>query len=291
MRKQCEHLHTPWSSSHSGHHLGERQQRGQSHRAREALALEADFTIDKLESLHASVRRRIKTRERGGEIQTHAINAAWVIDTPQCRERTHRWMDEVSQLLGACDADGADSSVDDVRGGRGRGGGLWCAYVRDQTFGRKGQPNLHELSIEYKRMSAADRERLAPLGVAATRTYAADRPGCPSAFGPRRREVSRALQRRSHEMYVRQLEDDPAVIPARQQVGGGVQPRVAEWVRHTQSASPPSYFATQRVSELVQRWQQEKGEKRLIDLILSQPHDSAAAETWHATLGLPPTDR
>ena len=71
------------------------------------FALEVDFTFDKLESLRAPGRRRIKTRE----VQTHVtdlvdINAAWMVDRARCRERTHRWTNDVSQSLGACDADG-----------------------------------------------------------------------------------------------------------------------------------------------------------------------------------------
>ena len=86
-------------------------------------------------------------------------------------------MDEVSQPLGACDAARADSSVDDARGGRRGGGGLWHAFVREPMSGREGRPTVRELGIEYKRMSAADRKRLAPVGAAATRT-----PGCASAL-------------------------------------------------------------------------------------------------------------
>ena len=44
-------------------------------------------------------------------------------------------MQQAPQSLGAHDADVADSSVDDDRGGRGGGGGLWRAFVRDLTFG------------------------------------------------------------------------------------------------------------------------------------------------------------
>lgn len=81
-----------------------------------------------------------------------------------------------------------------TRGRRGFGG-MWRAYVRTRSFGRRGRPDLGALGVDYKDGLASgsiDVDALAELGRAAT---AAGR-ACPpragsSAFGPTGRQVLR----------------------------------------------------------------------------------------------------
>ena len=72
MRETCPYMHLPWSASHAAQHLGEKshQARQDGRAKRVHITLESDVTIGLLESLHAAVRRHLKTRG----VQTHALD-------------------------------------------------------------------------------------------------------------------------------------------------------------------------------------------------------------------------
>jgi hypothetical protein len=216
--ESCEHIHTAWSKKHADEHLGpvSEQVRRIGAAKRAQIAVEADSTIGFLESLHAQVRRRIKSRG----VQTHALgivelNSEWVLDRARSREKSHCWREPRTPLTtsGALVEDdgssGADSEDDKTVG---PGGGLWRAFVRDRSFGQKGKADLHALGVDYRLIDDAERERLQPLADAATRCRQQGvLVGSSSAFGPSTRDINRSLVRRREELKLENLRADSSV--------------------------------------------------------------------------------
>lgn len=151
----CQHMHTAWSAKHWKEHLDSEcsaEQREEGKAKRIHIALESDATIDILESLHASVRRRIKTRG----VQTHSIelddiNASWCIGRARTRDKSYAVLDGKDPVVTE-DID-SDSDVETTAGrvatsclrtkGAGAdqrpgGGGLWRAFCRERTNFTKG---------------------------------------------------------------------------------------------------------------------------------------------------------
>ena len=99
----CPHLHTPWSSQHVQAHLGPavtQPIRDLRKAKRVHLACEATTTIDELESLHALLKRRLKTRgEQTWALELEQLNAEWVIDRIRSREMNIGWRCEKSDNI------------------------------------------------------------------------------------------------------------------------------------------------------------------------------------------------
>jgi hypothetical protein len=205
---QC--VHTKWSWHHTQTYLGAdvgADKRLDGRMMRLQIGIESESSIEVLESLHASIRRRIKSRG----VQTHGVNfddlnADWVIGL--MRRRDSRLAMSVAEVVGTLEAAVADDSDPEeeaeeeaAKSGRG-GGGLWRAFVRHDTLGTKGKPDLAEIASRYKDISDELRAELAPLALAATSV--ARRADCNTlpagwcAFGPTTRlaEQTRERQRR-----------------------------------------------------------------------------------------------
>ena len=214
----CKHTHTAWSLKHMQEHLGEKSAdvKALGRAKRFHIAMEAELTIEVLESLHAQIRRRILSRG----VQTHAVDivdvcAQWVLDRARSRDKSHSWRFSAGrkcddEVQSAAHQDGGDSPGSDqdqeinknsCRGG----GGLWRAFIRHETFGQKGgRPDIKSLSRKYKESSKEDLAKLLPLAALATQAHAASRSSAlSSSFGPTSREISRLAHRKDATLMMK----------------------------------------------------------------------------------------
>ena len=221
----CDHMHTAWSLDHCASHLGDvsAEARRTGFAKRVHISDTSTSTIMELENLHASFRRRLKA----AGVQTHKVtfvdlSAAFVCDRARSRESQHAWRDSAAPAnhssvddSAEVDANADEHPVDDGNDRdyeRGGGGGVWRAFIRDQTLGSSGTPDIRALADQYNNhTSEAELERLAPIAAQATERHAAgtNTSGSKtSSFGPTTREMDRALLKRKAEAMWQQLSDE-----------------------------------------------------------------------------------
>ena len=153
MNSSCEHMHTEWSLDHCASHLGDvsAEERRIGFAKRVHICTESTATIMELENLHASFRRRLKACG----VQTHKVSfvdvaASFVCDRARSRESQHAWRDPTASAHQSAVEDTAEAgtNADEVPSleehgndrdyERGGGGGLWRAFVREETLGTSG---------------------------------------------------------------------------------------------------------------------------------------------------------
>lgn len=148
------------------------------------------LNISDIEASHASIRRRLHVRG----VQTHPegieeVSAEFVLD--KLRHAGLPWKADpfVKDNRGS-DADGASQTTAKSKG-RGRAGGPWRAFVRQDTMGKRGGlRDMPAVSERYHQLTDAEKKQLELIGKAATQQ---GRPtsGPGSSFGLRPRELAR----------------------------------------------------------------------------------------------------
>jgi len=241
VNNSCDHMHTPWSLEHCAAHLGnvsaEARRDGRAKRVH--IADNSTSTIMELENLHAAFRRKLKT----AGVQTQKVTfpdlaAGFVCDRARSRESQHSWRDTAAPAnnlsVEDCDAvpgageapvanDGNDRDYE-----RGGGGGLWRAFIRDQTLGTSGAPDLRALADQYNNHTTeAELDRLRPIAAEATDRHASGENTSgskTSSFGPTSREVERALLKRKADLMYQKLSDEAKNSLAIEEYDAGGQP-------------------------------------------------------------------
>ena len=152
----------------------------------------AKLDIAGIESKHASIRRRLF----GRGVQTHAepfeeVSAEFVLD--RVRKQGQGW-----SSMPFDKAPRGESQMEPASGEqpnkRGRSGGAWRLFVRQQSLGCVGKPSLKQLSEQYVELSEGDREDLRVRGQVAREAKEAGAKG--PSFGPTTRQVARRVAQR-----------------------------------------------------------------------------------------------
>lgn len=177
-----------WSADFaSRHRLWEEEQVSPEAMAELRLvAILAKVDVSGVEATHASIRRRLF----GKGVQTRPLavaelSAEFALD--RARRRGEPWAPPLATADPAQAGDGGQR-------GTVRKGGPWRAFVREQSFGRKGLQDNTTLSARYHDLSGAEKERLVKIGAAATKNRSSSQTS--SSFGLRAREVERAQVKR-----------------------------------------------------------------------------------------------
>ena len=157
--------------------------------AHTAYLLEADNAAT--EARHASIRRSIYS----ASLHTHTervqlANAEWML---RMMRKVSFPMRVLTKRRGKVPASSPQDGAPKKRAGC---GGSWRAFVREQSFGLRGEPDLVSISKAYKDLSPAERARLKQVGAAAT---SAAKAGAQKAFGKNSREIQRAASKRSFD--------------------------------------------------------------------------------------------
>eukprot|EP00959_Pyramimonas_sp_CCMP1952_P445598 9329354-Pyramimonas_sp.AAC.1 len=247
---------------------------------RRHLARHARLTIMDLESIHASINRRL----RAAGLQTHPTDivyqqALWVLDCWRRRAAgLNLWTDLGEPTLDEADGDSSDDDPDPVRGG----GGLWRLFVRLKRLGCKGRADFAALSAEYNAggraaMSAAQVE----IASAATARHREGYQGA-SSFGAKSRDVRRLQRSAQDQASLTASLALPMPDPSEGILAMAPQPRVqqtaialAVQVADTptiqaayaagrglmRASSARERAAVRAADEAVQRWSSEQGRK------------------------------
>jgi len=205
---QC--IFDPWSlrfvQDHSGQEGG---LAGETALAKlELIARMAKLDISSIESLHASIRRRLYSR--GVQTRPEAleeVSAEWVCDRARCSGA--RWAPKVDQHVEVADGrDEEQADVADPTPSENRRGGPWRAWVRKKSLGQHGLQDQGALAAEYRSLSVEERAALVTLGEAAQQ-QGPNEAGSGS-FGLKARQVRRMQAKTTREAQVSRLLVEPA---------------------------------------------------------------------------------
>jgi len=173
-----------------------------------------------VEASHASVRRALFQNS----VQTHTVlfqhvSAQWIGQRIRKNQRLLRA--GCARYSSSSRRRRAWRDQPPKAGGRvikkGKRGGAWRAFIREQCRLTKGSPNFAELGSQYRQLDPEEKQRLVRLGRAATE---AARGGSTHPFG----ETSRAQERREQ----REQRDSHLQALALQGGGGGGKARLDE---------------------------------------------------------------
>ena len=145
-----------------------------------------------VEKGHAHVRRDLFI----GSAHTHTV-AVDKASAKYCmrqlrRNQGTRLRRECPDAVGPLPANAAALESGTQRQRRG-GGGLWRAFVREQSYGQQGSPDFADLGRRYRLLSASEKSTLAPRAANATQAH---RDGGAPSFGHKSRAVKQAERRR-----------------------------------------------------------------------------------------------
>ena len=194
---------TSWADKHIKEHLGDvsplAKQHGRAKRIH--IAHNSTLTIETLESLHASIRRRLLSVVQTVGFTLDMLNSTWVVDRFRCRQKSMTWGKQVPL------DDDADDNVGETQCDQraGIGGGTinaFNAFVRERTFSSGQTPTLKVLHEEYGQVDDATKQRLRLDAQDATN---ARRAGDAKPLGPKQRDIDRGLARRSQSARVDQV--------------------------------------------------------------------------------------
>ena len=219
--------HTKWSLEHHKKHIDvddtdlEALADGKAKRVQ--IAREANTSIDDIESQHASIRRRLRSRgQQTCPVTFLDLNVNWIFDRARCHNLHHSWRlpddfeakadasvyDSLHDIVSDPDSDFDGTDEPQRRGG----GGVFRAYVRERTVNtHQGRPDLMQIGSDYRRDKEAIRGWLAEIGAVATAAHAA---GSARSFGPTGRDIQRALASNQLRASLEQARDTAAIVPA-----------------------------------------------------------------------------
>ena len=112
---------------------------------------------------------------------------------------------------GEGDCDPVDESDGHVGSKASAGGGIFRAYVPEQSFGKRGRPGFKQIAGDYNRDKYAIRERLNTVGRDGTEAHAH---GQGRSFGPCSRDVRRAVEKHEARASLEQIRTASAIVPA-----------------------------------------------------------------------------
>lgn len=159
-----------------------------------------EFENAATEARHAGIRRSIFA----ASLHTHTekaqlANSEWALR--MMRKITHPSRANRRAKRGAT-ASPTNAPERKKRGG----GGPWRAFVREESFGQVGRPDLKALGESYRRLPSEERKRLELKGAEAIAAAAAGS----KAFGCTSREVTRASRKRA---FAEACEHGMALLP------------------------------------------------------------------------------
>lgn len=200
--KVCEHRMDKWSKEFLEHHRAQPGGLGSETARAELLhtLLVARRETCQIEAQHASVRRALLSNS----VQTHALMLKHVsahMTTQKARKVTRL----LRRRLGVAPPKSKRSGWSArAKGGqkpqpRGRHGGAWRAYIREQTAFVRGSPDFAKLAEQYRALPEEDRQRLQAVGRQATKNAGQ---GDPLPFGePPVQARRRAAKRQRDEAF------------------------------------------------------------------------------------------
>ncbi|CAK0798807.1 unnamed protein product [Prorocentrum cordatum] len=170
----------------------------------ELLLMMADVCISRIEVGHASIRRRIfarSVRTKGCDLDQ--LSAEFVLEKARHSVATSAWF----LPNGASAAQPPGHRPGDARrqASHSGGGGAWRAYIRNESRGTEGRPDLRALAQAYKHIGDEMKAMLQEQGSRATEVHrdmrkCTGRPA--SSFGLTTSEVRRHQRQQQHEAAV-----------------------------------------------------------------------------------------
>jgi hypothetical protein len=173
------------------------QDRKDGYAKRIQMSIEGSTTMADVESLHASILRRL----RATGIQTHmpditTINADYCIDRARSRHKGREYLDisgydPFGNVREPSESSGDESDDDQwSRMTIGGCGGPWRAFIWEKTHGTCGRPDFADLARRYKLLPPEELARFQTLGAQATEIGPTTHR---SSFGPQGRDIQRLL--------------------------------------------------------------------------------------------------
>ena len=172
-----------------------------------AVAAMAELEMATVEAMRASVRRlREVVSCQSHTEQFQEASASWVLRRFRDLCKGFRGQAEGQEAVPPMQGEASKASR-----AAGSSGGAWRAFIRQESLGQRGLPNLSDLGEQYRQLSP--KAVLVERGRCAQRSARSKVAGA-SAFGLTARQQERLLSKRAREAQVEQVLADSSLRPA-----------------------------------------------------------------------------